>query len=69
LLLSVRHGAYVTLKHPVLDQLRHGGTLDSINQAIYRILLLGCAIAVLELAWQIGQAGLRAYRSRAAATR
>jgi hypothetical protein len=67
LLLSVRDHAYVTLRHPVLDQVRYGGNLDTINQAIYHSALFLCAIAVLELFWQIGRISVDVYRKRAAA--
>jgi hypothetical protein len=69
LLLSVRDHAYVTLRNAALDQMRHGGTLDTINQAIYHGALFVCAIAVLELVWVAGRAGLNVYRKRAAAMR
>ena len=68
-LLSVRDHAWVTLKHPALDQVSHGGTLDSINHSIYLSLLLVCTIAVLQLAWEIGRTSLEVYRKRAAAMR
>jgi hypothetical protein len=67
LLLSVRDHAYVTLGHPALDQVRYGGNLDTINQAIYHSALFLCAIAVLELFWQIGRISVDVYRKRAAA--
>jgi hypothetical protein len=67
LLLNVRDHALVTLKHPALDQARHGGTLNSINHSIYLSLLLVCVIVVLQLIWEIGRRSLEVYRRRAAA--
>ena len=66
LLLTVWAPAYVTLKHPALDQARYGGTLDLINHSIYRSLLVICIISILQLAWEIGRVMLEAYRRRAA---
>jgi hypothetical protein len=68
-LLNVRDHAWVTLKHPALDQVSHGGTLDSINHSIYLSLLFFCAFAVLQLVWEIGRRSLEVYRKRAAAMR
>jgi hypothetical protein len=69
LLLSIGDHAYITLKHPALDQLRYGVALNSINKSIYMCLLLFCAINVLQLLWGIGRMGLNVYRKRAAAMR
>jgi hypothetical protein len=69
LLLTVRDHVLVTLKHPALDQDRYGGTLNSINQGANRVLLLICAIVVLQLVLEIGWRSLNAYRKRAAAIR
>ena len=66
LLLTVRDRAYVTLPHPALHQARYGGTLGTINHAIYQGLLWICAITVLELIWVIGQKILDVYRKRMA---
>jgi hypothetical protein len=66
-LLNVRDHAWVTLKHPALDQVRHGGTLDSINRSIYLSLLFFGAFVVLQLGWEIGRWSLEVYRQRAAA--
>jgi hypothetical protein len=68
-LLNVRDHAWVTLKHPALDQARYGGSLNSINHSIYLSMLFACAIVVLQLIWEIGQWSLEAYRKRAAAMR
>jgi hypothetical protein len=69
LLLSISDHAYVTLKHPALDQLRYGVALDSINKSIHLSLLLLCAINVLQLLWGLGRVSLDRYRKRAAAMR
>jgi len=68
-LFGVRNHAWITLKHPALDRARYGVTLDAINQGIYRILLLICAIGVVVLLWEIGQMSLDVYRKRVAAIR
>jgi len=60
---------FVTLKHPELDQARHGATLDTINYAIHHAVLIICLIAVLTLLWEVGQMALAAYRKQAAAIR
>jgi hypothetical protein len=53
----------------VLDQARYGATVDSINKSIHLSALILCAIAVLSLAWEIGQMSVDAYRKRVAAVR
>jgi hypothetical protein len=65
-LLNTRDHAVILLKHPALDQVRYGATLDSINYWVHRSLLLICAIVVLQVAWEIFQISLAAYRKRAA---
>jgi hypothetical protein len=69
LLLNVRDHAWVTLRHPALDQARYGGAMEAINRAIYIGLSFMCALAVLQLLWEIGRTGLNLYRKRAAAMR
>jgi hypothetical protein len=69
LLLSIGDHAYITLKHPALDQLRYGVTLNSINKAIHLSLLVLCAINLLQILWGIGRLSLDSYRKRAAAMR
>lgn len=66
LLLTARDHALVALKHPALDQLRHGGTVNTIDQVTHGALLVVGAIAVLQLAWDIGRAIRDAYRKRSA---
>ena len=69
LLLSVRDGAYLTLKRPAVDQVRYGETLSSINVAIHGILQFVLVITVLQLLWTLGRMGLDLYRRRVAAMR
>ena len=57
----------VTLKNPAADLARYGSTENSINEGIHRALLVVCAIVVLQVIWEIGQASLVAYRKRQAA--
>jgi hypothetical protein len=57
---------YVVLKNPALDQLRYGETLSAINSNVHLGLSLVVAIVALNLAWDIGQAGVTAYRTRGA---
>ncbi len=69
LLLSVRDHVWVLLKHPAVDQERYGATLNQINQGIYRVLLLICAIVTLQLLWDIGRISVDSYRKHIAAMR
>ena len=69
LLFTVRDQAWVTLRNPALDQASYGGAVEAINKAIYIGALFLCAIAVLQLLWEMGRMGLNVYRKRAAAMR
>ena len=69
LLLNVRNHAWVVLSHPAMDQARYGAALDGINKGIYLGASILCALAVLQLVWEIGRMGLNVYRKRAAAMR
>jgi hypothetical protein len=65
LMLAMRGRDYVLLKDPV-NQAHYGAALDSINKAIPAALLAIVIIAGLQLAWDIGQLVLRAYRGEGA---
>ena len=67
LLLAAPEHAYVVLKHPAIDALRYGSTVVSINQTFHFGLLFAGALVVLQLAWDIAQSILDAYRKREAA--
>ena len=67
LMLNVADHAYVLLKHPAQDQLRYAANLNSINNGIHIGLQVICAIAVLQLVWDIAQLLLASYRKRATA--
>jgi hypothetical protein len=67
IVLAVRDHALILLKHPALDQLRYGSTLDVINLYVYRSFLVIAAIASLQLAWDLGRLSINAYRKHAAA--
>jgi hypothetical protein len=67
LLLSIHDRAYVLLKHPGLDQVRYANTLNGIIIGIHTGVLLLCTVAGLQLAWQMVQAVMDAYRKREAA--
>ena len=54
----------ITLKHPVMDQPRYGGTLDSMNVWIHRGLMVACVIVVVQLLWEMGQAYFGEYLKR-----
>jgi len=69
LLLSVQDRIYVTLRNPAQDEGQYGASVASINYWSYRVLLLVCAIAILQLLWEIAQASLDAYRKRAVVMR
>ena len=58
---------WVLLKHQELDQARYGATLDTINAAIYKALLLVVAIVVVKLVWETVQRSVAEYKSRLAA--
>ena len=67
LLLNVHDHQYVLLRHPEVDQLQNGATVDSLNSAIHLGLAAVCTIIVLQLAWDIGRGVLDIARTRAAA--
>jgi hypothetical protein len=67
LLLTVRDHALVLLKNPALDQARYGVTVDAMNRGANIVLSFICAIAVLQLAWDLGKMSLNAWRKREAA--
>ena len=67
LLLSIGDHAYITLNNPALDQARYGAALDGTNKGILLGASILCAIAVLQLLWEMGRMGLNVYRKRAAA--
>jgi hypothetical protein len=58
---------FIALKHPALDGLHYGATLDTTNQTIYKAMCLVCAIVVLQLLWETGKQILGIYRKRVAA--
>ena len=64
ILLSASHASYVLLRHSAADQVRYSRTLETINKSVHLGLLVICAIASLQLAWDIGQALLLAQRQR-----
>ena len=57
----------VSLKDPSIDPSHLGPTIDLVNKSVHLALLVTCAIVVLTFLWELGQAGLDAYRKRAAA--
>ena len=67
LLLRVPGGGYLLLKDPAVNQARYGNALDAINKSVHLGLSVVCIIAVLTLAWDLGQFILNVYRQRAAA--
>jgi hypothetical protein len=64
LLLNVRDHIYVTLKNPAVDQLRYGATVDNLNRGIHTGLSVICAIAILQLFWDVVQVALAARRAK-----
>jgi hypothetical protein len=66
LLLNARDQIYVTLKNPSVDPLRNGATVANINHWIHIGLLVVCAIAVLQLIWDVAQIVRAASRADAA---
>jgi hypothetical protein len=66
-LLGIRDHAIVVLKHPALDRLRYGGTLEVINKGIYWAALVIFVIVVLQFASEIVKITLGNYRKRFAA--
>ena len=67
-LLSAPDHACIALRDPGLDTAHYGAALNTINQAIYKGLLVVCAVVVLLVGWEIVSMGLKAYRRRVAAT-
>jgi hypothetical protein len=63
-LLNVSGHVYVLLRHPDVDMARYGQTVNSFNQGIHSCLMLVCAIAVLQLAWDVGRRFFDGYRNR-----
>ena len=59
--------AWILLKHPAVDAVRHGATLNSINHAIYTALLWAVAVSAVTLLWQIGRFAFDRYRKHVAA--
>lgn len=66
-LLLAGHGVFVVLKNPAADAASYGATLSTINQNVFRVLLLICTIAVVHWIISAVQAGLTEYRKRQAA--
>ena len=66
-LIGARDHVYALLKQPAVDGARYGAMLNTTNNAIYKSLLLICAIVVLQMLWEIWKAASMAYRKRAAA--
>lgn len=66
LLATAPNHVLVSLKHPLMDQERLGGTVDAINRSTHLAFTLVCVIIALQLLWEIGQAGWVEYRRRVA---
>ena len=60
---------WVTLKYPLENQARYGGTVTAINQIVRISLISVCIIIALQLLWEIAQIGLSTYRKRVTAGR
>lgn len=63
-LASIPGHVYVLLRHPAIDELRYGQTLDGVNRGIHLALLVLCAIIAIQLAWDIAQAIFDWWRGR-----
>jgi hypothetical protein len=59
----------VSLKDPSIDPSHLGPTIDLVNRSVHMSLQLVCVIVGLQLAWEIGQGGIEAYRKREASAR
>jgi hypothetical protein len=59
--------AVIVLRHPDLDQMTHGATVDMINLNVHRCLPILGAIVAANLAWDLGRMALDSYRRREAA--
>jgi hypothetical protein len=57
---------YVLLRHPVVDQAQYGATVAAWNHGILIGLQLLCVIVAAQLAWDVAQALLEAWRKRQA---
>jgi len=62
-LAMARERVLVVLRHPAIDQMRYGGSLDAINQGLHKALMILTALIVLQLLWDLGVKGLELLRS------
>jgi hypothetical protein len=67
LLLNAPDHMAILLRHPLLDQARLGSRLDAINLYVHTSALIVTAIVVVQLAWEVSQMSVNAWRKRAAA--
>jgi hypothetical protein len=67
LLLNAPDHITILLRHPEVDLPRLGSQLDAINHYVHTGALVITAIAVVQLAWDLGRLSMNAYRKRAAA--
>jgi hypothetical protein len=67
ILVTAPNRAILLLRHPELDQVQHGSTLDVINLNIHRGLLIITAIVLLQSGWELMRISMDFYRKRAAA--
>jgi hypothetical protein len=63
-LLTAPGGALITLVHSEANDAHYGATVNIINRSAHMGLQIVCVIVVLQLAWEILQFSLRAYRQR-----
>lgn len=64
LLQTVPNHLLFVLKDPVANETKYAATLYSINEGTHKGLAVVCAIVVLQLLWDLGQAVVTAYRTR-----
>jgi hypothetical protein len=57
---------YVLLRHPEVDAAQYGQTVDSINRGIHMGVQVLCVILAIQLAWDVAQALIDAWRKRQA---
>ena len=68
-LLTLPNHIYLTLKHPELDQVQYGGTVEMVNRSIHLSLSCVCAIVFIVLLLESGRLALDTWRKRAAGMR
>jgi len=65
ILISAPGQVLVEMRNPVTDAAQYGKVVDQINKSAHLGFLVVLAIVLIQLLWDLGQLGMKAYRSRA----